>query len=331
MLVSASILAVKDNFIEYANNLKFAGADYLHIDLFQNSNDNFKLTDILSFDKSSLPLDIHLIYEEISANDINVINKSSAKYLSLQFESLRDKASSIETASSFEGSLGIALTPKTDVAEIDQVANHLNHILVMCTEPGISGKKFDEQSYALINAIRNKYPNIKIHADGGIETNISKKMGALGVSLVVSGSYLASNIDILHTNIYNIKYSNEENINVKRNMIKLNSLPLVHKNTNLFEMLNIMNLGKIGCCFLVDNDTFMGIITDGDIRRAYLKYGKDIFDTVAQEIVNEHILLADSAMTILEVHNLIIQQKKWWVKVVPVIEQHKLIGALRLL
>jgi hypothetical protein len=48
MLVSASILAVKDNFIEYANSLKFAGADYLHIDLFQNSNDNFKLTDVLS-------------------------------------------------------------------------------------------------------------------------------------------------------------------------------------------------------------------------------------------------------------------------------------------
>jgi pentose-5-phosphate-3-epimerase/CBS domain-containing protein len=329
MLVSGSIFAVKDNFLDYAEQLKFANADYLHIDLFQNSND-FKLEHILIFDETQLPLDIHLIYEEIDDDIIDIINKSTAVYLTVQYENMRDKHNCIKKIKKFKGSVGIALTPKTNTEVIREYIDDINHVLIMCSEPGITGAQFNDQCYEIIRRLRNNYPNLKLHADGGIEAGIAEKMNTLGVSLVISGSYLAKNVHNLHQNIYKLKYSNEEGISVKRNMTKLHQLPVITKNTFFMDVITCINQGKIGNCLVVDDNKLLGMITDGDIRRAYLKYKKDVFEVAASEIMNDHPFVVDGSMTMGELHEYLANTRKWWIRVVPVIENDELIGAVEL-
>jgi pentose-5-phosphate-3-epimerase/CBS domain-containing protein len=327
--VSGSIFAVKDNFLDYAEQLKFANADYLHIDLFQN-NGNFKLEHILLFDETQLPLDIHLIYEEINDDVIDIINKSTAAYLTVQYENMRDKHSCIKKIKKFKGSAGIALTPKTSTEMIREYIDDINHVLIMCSEPGITGAQFNDQCYEIIKQLRNSYPNLKLHADGGIEAGIAEKMNALGVSLVISGSYLAKNAHNLHQNIYKLKYSNEENISVKRNMTKLRQLPVIQKSACFLDVITCINQGKIGNCLVVNDNKLLGMITDGDIRRAYLKYKKDVFDIAASEIMNDHPFVVNSFMTMGELHECLANAKKWWIRVVPVIEDGELLGAVEL-
>ncbi|MDR2406998.1 MAG: CBS domain-containing protein [Bacteroidales bacterium] len=329
MLVSASIFAVKDNFLDYAQQLKYANADYLHVDLFQNST-CFKLEDILVFDGSYLPLDIHLIYEEIDDAVIDIINRSTAAYLTVQYENMHNKQISIEKIKQFKGSAGIAITPKTNIKMIEKYINDINHVLIMCSEPGITGARFNNQCYDLIRDMKNSYPNLRLHADGGIEADVAERMNSLGISLVISGSYLAKNIHNLHQNIYKLKYSNEENISVKRNMTKLNHLPIVQKDTQFFDVLMCINQGRIGCCFVIDDNRLAGMITDGDIRRAYLKYRRDVFDALAGDVMNKNPFVVSGSATISKLYEYLKHNKKEYIKVIPVVENDLFIGAFEL-
>jgi pentose-5-phosphate-3-epimerase/CBS domain-containing protein len=329
MLVSGSLFAVKDNFLDYASQLKFAKADYLHIDLFQNDHD-FKLEDVLIFDESYLPLDVHLIYEEITGDIIDVINKSTAAYLTVQYENMKNKDLCIKAMKKFKGGIGIAIIATTDIEMIEKYINDINHVLIMCSEPGVSGAKFNDKCYERIKTVRNKHPNLKIHVDGGVEANIAETMNGMGISMVISGSYLAKNLDNLHKSIYNLKYSNENNISVKRNMIKFPQLPVIKSNTKFFDVITCINQGKIGCCFVVDNSKLLGIVTDGDIRRAYLKYGKNVFDIPASDIMNIHPFVVSSSATIADIHEHLVENGKWWIRIVPVIEDDLLIGVAKL-
>ena len=63
--VSGSILAVKDNYMDYAKLLRYAHVNCLHVDIFQNGN-NYHIEELLKFDDSFLPRDVHLIYETLN-------------------------------------------------------------------------------------------------------------------------------------------------------------------------------------------------------------------------------------------------------------------------
>jgi pentose-5-phosphate-3-epimerase/CBS domain-containing protein len=329
MKISGSVFAVKDNYLEYARQLRFANVDYLHVDLFQNSAE-FCLKDILLFDNSFLPLDVHLIFEGIASEDIAFLNTSTASILTIQYENLSSAAKSIETAREFKGDVGIAILPGTSQEEVQEYFGRINHVLVMCSEPGVSGARFDERSYEVVERIRTTYPSLKVYVDGGISAGIAKKMGDLGVSLVVSGSYLAKNLEYLHYNAYDLKYLSEENISVQRNMLKFQYLPIIQLDTNLFDALTIINEGKIGCGFVVQSGKFMGMITDGDIRRAYLIYKKDIFEIASQKIMNASPFTVNGSATIKEVHDHLVKNHLHWIKVIPVVENDMLIGAIEL-
>lgn len=50
--------------------------------------------------------------------------------------------------------------------------------------------------------------------------------------------------------------------------------PTVPQSCNFFEFLDEMMSGGIGCCFFVgDQGEFLGVLTDGDVRRVLKKYG----------------------------------------------------------
>lgn len=64
------------------------------------------------------------------------------------------------------------------------------------------------------------------------------------------------------------------------------NLPLVNEETPLTEVINVMSQGALGLTLVMCDDEAKSLITDGDLRRAIEKYGKDLFDLKAKHIAN---------------------------------------------
>lgn len=328
MKISGSIFAVKDNFFTYAKNLQYSNVDFLHIDLFQDKEENnFVLEDILKFDEGYLPLDVHLIYHSISDRDIEILNAANVQYLNVQYETLEDKETIRAISRKFAGSFGLAITEKTGLEVVGEYIDFVQQILFMCSEPGVSGAKFSENNYERIKVCRERHPNLQLFADGGINDEISKKMNNLGIQMVVSGSFLANDIGNMEQRVYALKYANEEKIKVTRNMIPLVKLPLVDKETSFMEVVNTMNKYRMGIVFVMQGNKLLGIVTDGDIRRGFLKYEKEIFDKKAESIMNEQPFWIDSQKSVQQLFSSLFRMHRG-IDIIPVMENGVLLGAV---
>lgn len=92
---------------------------------------------------------------------------------------------------------------------------------------------------------------------------------------------------------------------------KENKIPFVHKNTSLKEALLTISEKGLGITgVLGQNDSLIGIVTDGDIRRGLEKSGNNIFDKTAEDFMSvkpKTILattLAITALELMEKHNI---------------------------
>lgn len=328
MLVSGSILAVSDNYIEYARQLKSSSVDFLHIDIFQDKGD-FKLKDLLLFDNSFLPLDVHLIFNDITDEDIDILNSANIDYINIQYETLQNKDIFFSLAGKLNAKLGLAITSRTETSTIDEYIDVIAQVLFMCSEPGISGAKFDRTNLERISEVHNKYPSLFMAADGGIDAALSEIMGQLGISLVVSGSYLCKDFSALSENAYNLKYMNEQNVKIVRNMIRVSKLPIVSANEKFMDVINCMNAYRLGLVFVVENQKLIGIVSDGDIRRKFIEYEESIFGKSASELMNVSPYCADSDCTMMELYKHLSMMFKG-IDVVPILDKGRFIGAIDL-
>lgn len=328
MKISGSILAVRSDYFEYAKMLKYAKVDCLHIDIFQDEN-NFAIKDLLKFDSTYPPLDVHLIFEAISNEHIDILNRTNVRYLCIQYENLNDKGLIKRIAEKFNGNFGIAITSKTSLKVVDEYINDISQILFMCSEPGISGARFDDSNFERIEKVHDKYPSLSLFADGGVNNIIAKRMEKLGIEMVVSGSYLCKDMEQLGNNAYNLKYINEQNVNVTRMMIKVNFLPTIDRDTSFMDIINIMNHYRLGLVMVVQSRELLGIVTDGDIRRGFLRFGEDIFKKTSVELMNSSPFTVESNKNIEDIYLALLTMRKG-IDVVPVIENGQLIGAVDL-
>ena len=328
MYISGSVLAVKENYRHYAELLKIACVDYIHIDIFQ-SGIPFSLKDLALFQENDLVLDLHLIYESLSDEDIRMINQPGVKYINLQYETLKEKSAIREISRKIAGSFGIALTSDTPLSVVDENINDISQVLIMASQPGVSGAAFDETNYERIQWIQNKYPALRIWVDGGVDNFIAEKLGKLKTDVIVSGSYLCNDLKNLYSLTYKLKYLNEKNIRVTRNMLHFSELPVEEENATFVDIITEMNRSRMGTVLIVRGRELKGIITDGDIRRAVMEYGKDIFFFFSSEFMNRYPLVIESDWTMEEVFEMLTKKQKR-TDFIPVMEDGTLVGAVDL-
>ncbi|WP_247664828.1 KpsF/GutQ family sugar-phosphate isomerase [Pseudoalteromonas sp. MMG010] len=70
---------------------------------------------------------------------------------------------------------------------------------------------------------------------------------------------------------------------VKDEMVNEN-LPVVSSDAPLLDVINTISSGKLGIALVKNKTLINAIITDGDLRRAMEKYGKNVFDLKASDI-----------------------------------------------
>ncbi|EIY3476190.1 KpsF/GutQ family sugar-phosphate isomerase [Campylobacter jejuni] len=113
---------------------------------------------------------------------------------------------------------------------------------------------------------------------------------------------------------------------VKDLMVSSN-LPIVHPDTEFNDLVDVMTSGKLGLCVVLENEKLVGIITDGDLRRALKASDKPRFYFKAKEIMSINPKVVDADAMASEAEGIMLKHK---IKEIIVGKEEKVVGIIQL-
>ena len=113
---------------------------------------------------------------------------------------------------------------------------------------------------------------------------------------------------------------------VKDLMVSSN-LPIVHPDTEFNDLVDVMTSGKLGLCVVLENEKLVGIITDGDLRRALKTSDKPRFDFRAKETMSTNPKVVDADAMASEAEEIMLKHK---IKEIIVGKEERVIGIIQL-
>lgn len=291
MKISASVYSDKNRSLkETINDLVLHQVDLLHIDC----NDDPKVFEDIKKIKSwcNLPIDLHLITNE-PKKYAELLKETPVDYVTYQFEDIQSRE---DIPKDIPGEQGLAIVTPTAVDVFDEF-KEFDFLLLMATTPGESGGKFNAQNFHKIREFKKKFPNKNVHVDGGVNGEVSFILRNLGVHASVSGSFLFNAPSVGQALMDLTKREIKSSFKLKDFMIPRNELPIIDFNElTLEKALKQIESGNLGVSFVEDNDEFIGIISNADIRRGLIKYINQIYDMPMKEIINRSpVTIADEA------------------------------------
>ena len=105
------------------------------------------------------------------------------------------------------------------------------------------------------------------------------------------------------------------------------NLPSVTKRTSIKELIQVISTARLGLAVVIENQEIIGIVTDGDIRRAMENLEEKFFKLSTKELMSknpksidmrEKLTMAQKLMTELKVNSLLVVDKKSFVGVVQI-------------
>ena len=196
--ISPSILNVKtENIASKVKKLDTAGADYIHIDVMNGTYvDNISFnSDIVKEIKkiTSKVLDVHLMIKPIKPHLEEYIYAGS-DIITFHPEVEENPMEIIKFIKKENVKAGIALHPKINILEYEELFTEVNQIIVMTVIPGFGGQQFIDTQVKKIEDLcrlrKKKDYKFKISADGGINDISGKKCIKSGADILAIGSFL---------------------------------------------------------------------------------------------------------------------------------------------
>jgi ribulose-phosphate 3-epimerase len=285
-----------------ANNV-----DMIHVDCKDDLN-VFADIEIMQ-QNTQIPLDLHIITND-PKRFYPALETFDIEYVTFQYEDLDDKKLNIPKE--FTGKLGLSITSNTPIDVFEDYKEDFDFILFMATIPGESGGKFDKNNFRRIRDFKKKYPNKKVHVDGGVNGEVSFILRNMGVYASVSGSYLF-NASTIGSALLNLKLNEiESHFMVKDFMLDLDESPILKaQDLSIQTILESMNSGKMGFTTIIgDNNEFKGIIGNADLRKGFLNHIDNLNDINIEEIINTTPLVIDENFTVYQLLRFIKRQSK---------------------
>lgn len=283
MKISASIYARPDTALpDIIHELDEHGIDMYHIDC---NDDLGVFEDIKKIRKTgNKAIDLHIISDQ-PEQYFSLLEKTPVEYLTFQYENLR---SPLIIPDKISAKLGLAITSDTDITVFEPYKNRFDFILIMATTPGQSGGRFNKNNFKKIRTFARHFPDKKIHVDGGVNAEISFILRNMGVSAVVSGSYLFKS-DYLGAAMLNLKGENfDSEYCVGDFMLTNGEAPVLQSDEqNFLTILQAIESYGLGFVIMADTEgQLKGIITNADIRRSLIRHIDDLNTINVQEIIN---------------------------------------------
>ncbi|MBS0603410.1 MAG: KpsF/GutQ family sugar-phosphate isomerase [Verrucomicrobia bacterium] len=120
-------------------------------------------------------------------------------------------------------------------------------------------------------------------------------------------------------------------ITVEELMFKDNHVPLAAPSDRLLDVLVELTNKKCGALLVTDDErNLLGIFTDGDLRRALQTQGPDVLQKPIRELMTPSALRIERDKLAWEALKIMQRDPKKFVMVLPVVEQGKVAGILRM-
>lgn len=297
MRISASIYANGEkDILETVKELEAHHADLLHIDC----KDDLSVFEDLGHVRkaTSLPLDLHLITAK-PLDYSSALEANPVDYLTIQYENLNG---SRDLPTKGFKKLGLALTSETPLDAFGEFADRCDFVLLMATEPGVSGGTFNKENFKRIREFKRKFPNKWVHVDGGVNAEVSFILRNLGVHCAVSGSYLFKQ-DSVGGAMLNLKNAEtDSHYRVADFMRGSDETPIVlESELSLQSILQSIEDARMAFTTVVDgNGTLKGIVSNADVRKGLLRNISDLNALKAESLINPNPITAKEEMTVTE-------------------------------
>ncbi len=96
--------------------------------------------------------------------------------------------------------LGVAISPNADVSQVFSLANSVDFIQVMGIDhEGVQGEEFDPKCLEHIKILKEKFPDLIVSVDGGVNFETAPSLIEAGVDRLVIGSAIFNTSDIIDT------------------------------------------------------------------------------------------------------------------------------------
>jgi arabinose-5-phosphate isomerase len=120
-------------------------------------------------------------------------------------------------------------------------------------------------------------------------------------------------------------------LTVENLMFQGERIPVAEGTRILSDVLNDLTEKKCGCLVVVDKEHVMqGIITDGDIRRALQAHGSEILKKQVADLMTHCAITTSKDILAWEALKVMQKDPKKWITVLPVLENKKVVGLLRM-
>ncbi len=114
-------------------------------------------------------------------------------------------------------------------------------------------------------------------------------------------------------------------------MVKDENLPCCYPGDLLVDVLVELSSKKHGCLIIINEERdFLGIFTDGDLRRALQKHSSSVLEQKIETLMTTTAQTIDKKSLAWDAMKLMRRPSKQWISTLPVVEEKKLIGIIRM-
>jgi len=189
-----------------------AGSDGLHVDIMDGHFvPNLTMgSDILRAVREALPdanLHVHLMVMRPDLYAPRFV-EAGADTVLIHVESPCDVRATLEGIHASGKRAGLTLCPETPVSALDEYGPLLDEVLIMTVHPGFGGQAFLPGGLPKIAEVADRFPEVDISVDGGINAETGAQCAAAGANVLLAGSFLFKADDMRDT-IANMRWTVE--------------------------------------------------------------------------------------------------------------------------
>lgn len=92
-------------------------------------------------------------------------------------------------------------------------------------------------------------------------------------------------------------------------VMRVDELPVIGPEMPLGQAIIHVSKGKLGLCVIIENDRILGIVTDGDVRRATERLGERFFNVLVSDVMTPNPVCVPKTMKVGDIMNLLHKRK----------------------
>lgn len=175
------------------HQLEAAGADWVHVDVMDGHfvpNLTLGPPIIQALRKETdLPFDVHLMIEQPERH-LAAFAQAGADRLTVHVETCPHLHRTLAQIRELGCRAGVTLNPATPVAQLEEVLDEVDLVLLMSVNPGFGGQSFIPRSLQRIQQVRTLLGDrpVWLQVDGGISPHNAQAVRQAGANALVSGS-----------------------------------------------------------------------------------------------------------------------------------------------